>query len=1268
MTMHRIGVDIGGTFTDFLFLDGRSGESRLHKKLTTPDPSDAALEGLAEVLDQAGVAWADVGEIIHGTTLVTNAIIERKGARLGLITTAGFRDILEMGTEQRYAIYDLFLKYPDPLVPRNLRLEVAERMDRDGRIVTPIDRDAVRRTLRTLVEAGVEAVAVCFLHSYRNPEHEHMVRAIANEEFPDLAVSLSVDVVPEIGEYQRCVTTAVNAYVQPLVDRYLKRFEQRLRSNGYRGVLRLMHSAGGLVPIELARAFPVRLLESGPAGGVLAAAKFAAWAGKRDAISFDMGGTTAKTAIIIDGEVTTAALLEAGRIDRFRAGSGLPIKVPVIDLIETGAGGGSIAAVDSLGLLKVGPQSAGSSPGPACYGAGGTFPTVTDANVALGYYDPEFFLGGEMKLDRPAAEAALGPLGDALGLSTAEAAWGVHRMVVEGMAAATRIHVVEQGQDPRRFAMIAFGGAGPAHAADIARTLGIREVIVPPACGAASALGFLAGPLSFEQVRACPSGLSAGFDPGAVNGALAALEKEGRDRILAAGVAADDTQVTRFADMRLVGQLHNVTVPLPNEELDDESVGAIMRGFQAAYTARFSKLYSGAKAEIVNIRVRCSGPLPALSSINIVGGSVDGPKVKGTRPAWFENQFVETTVYDRYRLVRGDSVAGPAIVEEPEATTVIPPGDVLTVDEVGNLRIEINAAAAAAVRITTDMEVAEAAAIIDSDPVALEIMWSRLETITKEMSNVICRTAFSNLISEIQDFACDLLDANGEVLVHAPKAMPAFNLTLPNVVKALLEEFPANTLEPGDVLVTNDPWLCAGHLYDIAVVTPVFAGGRLVGLAASVGDVSEIGGTKDWRQAREIYEEGFQIPPMKLFEAGAPNAALFRLLSKNIRMSEQVLGDIHALVGANQLGADRLVAFMAEYGLQDLRALANVIQGRSESALLAAIREIPEGTYRAEATNRPFGQILRYPIAITVADERISVDFTGAPPQLPQGAYNATISYTAAEACFLLKCLLTPDLRGNAGDLRRFSVTAPRGSILNATYPAACNMRARTGWYMPANFFSALAEVMPEKVQSASGIAYTSNVYGRDKNDRMYYEVFFMGGGQGASVNGDGKAALMWPSSATCTSVELFEARSPMLVLEKTLVPDTGGAGRYRGGPGQRVRYRKLDDDGLVTFATAFPENRDPVPGLFGGKSGGTAHARLLRPDGALIRDLGVGERLQLRSADEVIEVLVAGGAGYGEPSERDPGAIEHDMALGIVTKEGAERDYGYRKPMRRAS
>ncbi len=1253
----RIGIDSGGTFTDFVLLDPGTGAMRLHKRLTTPeDPSTGALYGFHAILAEHGAAPSAVAEVVHGTTLVTNALIERKGARLGLLTTAGFRDVLEAGTEQRYDIYDLFLRYPEPLVPRHRRLEAAERLDRDGQVVTPLDPASVERAALAFRAQKVEAVAVCFLHAYREPRHEHEAATILREMLPGVAVSTSFEVVAEIGEYARCVTTCANAYVQPLMAVYLGRLQQELRACGFAGRLRLMHSAGGLLSVEAAQAAPIRLLESGPAGGALAAALLGARAGHADLLAFDMGGTTAKACLIESGRPGTAPLLEAGREHRFKKGSGLPIKAPTVDMIEIGAGGGSVAYLDAVGLLRVGPHSAGASPGPACYGRGGTQPTVTDANLVLGYYDPAFFLGGTMALDVAAARAALARVAKPLGLSVEAAAWGIHRIVVEAMADAARVYLVERGRDPRHYAIVGFGGAGPAHAAEVARALGAAELVVPPASGAASALGFLAAAPSASRMRSLPMRLHPGIELEPVQTVLAALEAEARAE-LAVGGATDSIQIECTADMRLAGQMHEIQVLLPNGELDAAALPAITAAFEAVYAARYAALQPGATLEAVSFRVTATGPAPVLA-LGAQGGT-DTTARKGTRRAWFGDSFQEATVYNRYALQPGATIPGPAIVEEREATTVVHPGDTLTVDNTGNLRIAIGGTIQTAL-VAPGMTLAAARAAIEADPVALEIMWSRLTTVADEMWLTICRTAFSLIIAESQDFACELLDPNGETLAHSPRAMPVFNLTLPRAVKALLARFPADTLRPGDMLVTNDPWLCAGHLFDIAVVTPVFRGGTVIALVGTVGHVADIGGTRDSLRAREIFDEGMQIPPMKLARAGVDNEDLFTLIHSNVRNPGQVVGDIQAFMSANRIGAQRLAAFMDEYGLADLQALAAIVQDRAEQAMRAAIRALPDGTYGSSVTLSPVDAAITLSLRLTVVEDAITLDFTGAPPQLAQGGVNSTLNYTTAHATYPLKCMLTPGVRGNAGDYRPFTVVAPEGSILNCTRPAAVAARTRTGWYLAPAVFRALADAAPGAVQAPTGLPVAVNVSGMDGAGRLYADHLFMGGGQGGSAHGDGKSGLLYPTSAANTAIEVFEARVPVLVVEKTFLTDTGGPGAGRGGLGQRVRFRKLHDDGLPTLAALFPEGAVAVlPGLSGGLPGGRAFAGVRGPDGALLRDCGAGELVSLTRTDEVAEVVFAGGAGFGDPRTRAADRVAKDLQDGLVSLAAARDAYG---------
>ena len=690
--MYQAGIDIGGTFTDLL-LAGSDGRAVIDKVLTTPgDPSLAVETALRRALEGAAVRTGERGTLVHGTTLVTNALIERTGAPTALLTTAGFRDALEIGREHRYELYDLDLEMPKPLVPRYLRFDVPERVAADGTVLAPLDEGFVRRLVAELRDKGITAIAVSYLNSFRNPAHERRTAAIIAEAAPGTRVSLSSEVVPEIREFQRTSTTVANVYVQERVARYLEELLERLERLGFAGSFFVMLSSGGIATAETAARFPVRLLESGPAAGALAAAHAGARAGYPDLLSFDMGGTTAKLCVVEDGHPFQAHEFEADRVYRFRRGSGLPIRIPVIDMIEIGAGGGSIARVDALGLLKVGPDSAGAEPGPACYGRGGTQPTVTDADLVLGYLDPAYFLGGAMQLDVEAARRALAGPAERLGLSVEQAAWGIHQIVNENMANAARAHLGERGKDPRRLPLFAFGGAGPVHGYRVAEILHLPALIAPAGAGVGSTLGLLAAPLAFDFVRSAYSRLDA-MDWPFANALLDEMAAEGRAVLERSGLSPADVTFTRTADMRYTGQGHEVSVPLPDGPLSEHHLSEIAAAFDRVYRALYGRGGPDVPLEVINWRVVATGPRPALDFRLPGAGSAATPG-KGSRPAYFPEPggYVETPVYDRYALAPGATLDGPAIVEERESTLIIGPRGRARVDEHLNVIVRFTGA------------------------------------------------------------------------------------------------------------------------------------------------------------------------------------------------------------------------------------------------------------------------------------------------------------------------------------------------------------------------------------------------------------------------------------------------------------------------------------------------------------------------------------------------------------------------------------------------
>jgi N-methylhydantoinase A len=684
----RLGVDIGGTFTDFALVDAAGRRIGVHKQLTTPnDPSLAVLEGTATALAEAGIALSQLGEIVHGTTLVTNALIERRGAPTGMLVTQGFRDLFDIGKEQRYDLFDMRLRFAEPLVARAQRAEVPERLRHDGSVLTALDEDAVREAVTRLVEReGVQALAICFLHAYANDAHEQRVRAIVEDLYPQLYVSSSADVFPYVREFERWTTTCANAYAQPLVDRYLSRLESGLDEMGFAGSLWVIGSSGGLMTPRAARRHPVRLLESGPAAGVLMSARFGRESHRDNILSFDLGGTTAKGALVRQGKPLREYSFEAAHAYEYRSGSGLQLQIPVIDMTEIGAGGGSLVSLDALGRMRVGPRSAGADPGPACYGRGGTQATLTDANLVLGYLDSGSFLAGRMALNAEAARTAIADgVGRSLGLPLERAAWGIHDIANEDIARAFRMHATERGFDYRNCSMVAFGGGGPIHAARIARKLRVPEVIFPAGAGVMSAFGMLSSAQSFETMRAFPRRLD-DLTASEIATVLGDLEAEACASLLAGGVAASAIQRERRVDMRYFGQGHDIEVPLPADASADELLRVLPELFAARYREIFHANLPG-PVEIVGWKLEASGPAPerfVTAPAAVDGG---GPALKGTRPAWFPSLggYVDCPVFERLRLSPGMAIEGPALIEEPESTCLLDSGDRAVVDEQHNL-------------------------------------------------------------------------------------------------------------------------------------------------------------------------------------------------------------------------------------------------------------------------------------------------------------------------------------------------------------------------------------------------------------------------------------------------------------------------------------------------------------------------------------------------------------------------------------------------------
>lgn len=692
MSRLNLGIDIGGTFSDLVLYDADRQRLLSHKELTTrDDPARGVLAGVETLLDRHGLPGSRIDRVVHATTLFTNALVERKGAVTGLLTTAGFRDVIEIGRERRFELYDLEIRRSEPLVPRNLRRDVPERMDQHGQVRVPLSVDRLLAETGLLADQGVSSIAIVFLHSYANPAHERMAADAIREHFPDMHVSCSYEIAPVIRENERASTTVANAFVKPLANRYFRTLEAELAKRGVAAPILMMLPSGGLTSLADVELAPIKVLESGPAAGVIAAARFGAEDGLRDLMAFDMGGTTAKLCVVQDGEPSITYLFEAARQKRFLKGSGMPIRISTVELIEIGAGGGSIAHRDHLGLMKVGPHSAGADPGPASYGLGGQDPTVTDANFVLGYLNPADFAGGSIAVEPDNAEMAIARLARESSLPDARVAWGIVDMVNENMAGAARVHIAEHGRDPSHFVLVATGGGGPLHGYYVGKKLGVRQVLCPSGAGVASAIGLLRAPARVDEMNSVVVPLET-LDWRKLEEAFVELESKATALLATTGTDPRRSRVQRLADIRFVGQAFELVVGLPDGPYTRASRTAITETFEQRYVEKYSRSPRKAQVEIINIRVSVTADVEDLPVSGPNGAPVSRTTaLKGRRKVFFPEygKFRNTPVYDRLLLQAGESFDGPAVIEEPMSTIVVGPGGRFSVRKTGHILVDI---------------------------------------------------------------------------------------------------------------------------------------------------------------------------------------------------------------------------------------------------------------------------------------------------------------------------------------------------------------------------------------------------------------------------------------------------------------------------------------------------------------------------------------------------------------------------------------------------
>ena len=1248
----RVGADVGGTFTDVI-VEGPDGRTTTRKVLSTPPFYDKAVTVAIDALlgDAPEPSLRPVREVVHGTTVATNAILERRGAHMALVTTRGFRDVLELRRVRMPHLYNPFWRKPLPIVERRLRFEIAERLLADGTVYRPVDEAEVAEVAARLREELVEAVAVCLLHAHKHPIHEEQVARILRRELPGVHVVLSSEVLREQNEYERSATTALNAYVIPIMGSYVSDLVAGLEGIGVDSPVLIMQSSGGAMTAADAARRPVYALESGPAAGVVAAQGLARELGIGNAISFDMGGTTAKASLIEEGRVTLSREYEVGADlsvgTRLLRGSGELLRVPSIDIAEVGAGGGSIAWVDPAGGLQVGPRSAGAVPGPACYGLGGADPTVTDANVVLGYVRSGPLAGDAVSISPGLARRALASVAGQLGVPVEEAARGVHDLANARMMRALRAVSSERGRDPREFILVAFGGAGPVHAASLAAALGIDTVVVPPNAGVFSASGLLYARPEYHDVRFCELDARDSSIVTTMARLFGELETQ-----LESSISGGVIEWVRSADMRYKGQSFDIEVNIPEREMTAPGLAELVGNFED----RHEQLYGvrkepGDPIQVRAVRLAALGPLPRTRRVTEGVDLMDRDGVtqssNGSRPALFTlvDGYQDVQVLQQRTAICPDGLEGPVLVDEYDTTIVVPPGWTARRHGSGALFLTRRGDSGSKVE--------------HADVVTRQIVGNALASAADEMATTIFRTAHSTVVRDAMDFSAALLGPAAETVAQAV-TIPFHLGAVPTAVEALLARF-RDRMRPGDVFVMNDPFDGGMHLPDVFVIKPVYYRETLIGYGVATAHHGDIGGRLLGSSATdntEVFQDGLRIPWMHLYREGRPVEEVHALIRANVRIPHMLFGDLGAQVAACSVGERALQAMAERYGIERLAGLMDGLIDYTEVLMRREISSWPDGTAAFTDYMDSDGiesRDVAIRVKVTIEGDEVEVDLSDSDPMV-RGSLNATRSFIMATAYHCVMSASASEFPNTAGAFRPVRIVTRPGTITHAVYPGANSMRGVTGFRAFDAINGALAQLVPDRVPAAGEGGNTVVILGGHHEDGepfVYFELLV--GTWGATPRNDGNDGLSNPiATAANVPIEVAEAEFPIIIERYGLVPDTGGAGLHRGGLGLEKSWRPLVPTSLLIRSD---RQRHPPFGLMSGLPGGLSRNTVSRISGeeeAFPPMFSDG-----LASGELYHHVQAGGGGWGDPLQRDPRRVADDVRNSKVGRKAARERYG---------
>ncbi len=1226
----RIGIDIGGTFTDLQILDEASGAVYSLKTPTTPaDPSVGLMNGISEAANRFGFDAGSIRYLLHGTTIATNAVLERKLARGLLITTDGFKDVLEIGRHARRDIYGLKPRREPPLIPRERRFGVGERVLADGRVEQAL-HEATLDPVRACIRAhSIETVAVALLNANANPAHERRVRDLLLAEFPDLAISLSSELSPEIREYERTTTTVLNALLAPTVRSYLTRLAGRLADGGVTARLLLVQSNGGVCSAETASAQPVRLLLSGPSGGAKAAQQTARRMNLANLIGLDMGGTSFDVCVVREGEV---AVMTQGEINE------LPVRIPMVEIKTVGSGGGSIASVAPGGRLVVGPRSAGAMPGPVCYGHGGHEPTVTDANVVLGRLDPAFFLGGSMKLDRDGARSAIEQrIARPLGIDVDQAAEGMLALTNTNLASLIRLSLFEKGLDPREFSALSFGGAGGLHAIEVASALGLSEVVFPASASTFSASGILFSDIVHDlaKSRVMPA---VEANMGQLREIVVELRRQG-DALLEQDEVPPARRGARLSvDMRYRGQAFEIVVAWSTADDGQLALATLVADFHAQHLRQFSYANAADAVEIVTVRLSAVGRLSdaAPAAPPVMPGPSTAARSRQVRAG---GSWQEAAVHRRHDL--SGVVEGPALVEEDYTTIFVPLGWTCRAMPGGEL-----------VARCDDAPDAGALAQGAPGPVELEIIRNALTSAAAEMDVTVWRTSRSTVVRELLDYSTAVFDRDGRNVAQSARIPQHLNSMDAGLLTIARNFLPLDDWEEGDVVITNDPYCGGQHIPDILAFRAVFADGVRVAVVGTLCHHLDMGGISAGSYgatATEIFQEGLRIPPTKLVRAGRLNQDVLGIMRQNVRRPDMLWGDLQAQLASLGVGEANLRKLAERLGGPRLMAACALLLDGSEAAMRAMIGRMPDGRYEFEDFIDDDGlseDPIRIHARIDIGGEEITVDLSGSGPQA-LGPINATLASSGSAVSYAVMACADIPIPANAGCYRPIRIVASAGSIVNASHPAPVANRVAVTHRLATTLLGALHQAVPDRVPAAYyGVSYVCAFQTVDEAGERGVLVEIEVGGSGAHPEQDGVSAYSsGMHNNSNIPVEMIETELPLTIVRYGLLPGTGGAGRWRGGLGLEREWR-IDCPEAIFTANLDRFKFRPY-GLAGGGSGSSGRLWLLRDGQRQALPSKVGN-IRLRRGD-IIRLETSGGGGFGEPAARAEAGRAYDVAGGYL-------------------